>query len=251
MRQRQGPGLRAVFALLLVGLAASVVAASLPELSQLAFALVRPYHFGAPPSPWALVGTLLVGVGTFVLLERVIRADRAPLWPVALVVLGVALPTVGLLTRDDAPPGRSWAAADGVLLEQGNHLRRTMVDTLRKDGTVPADLEAWQRALDAVTAPTPSPVRDRRFSRVPLRVQRLADRERLPDPADLVPGTYLVWISPERDAFELHPVGFDPRGSPARLTDGQGLPIVLRGGARQENWQPELPRREARQAPSP
>lgn len=251
MRQRRGLGVRAVFALLLVGLAASVVAASLPELTQLTFAVFRPYHFGAPPSPWALGGTVLVLVGTIVLLERVFRADRAPLWPVALVVLGVALPAIGLFTGDDAPLGRSWAAADGALLEQGNHLRRSMVDALRKDGTVPSDLETWQRALDAVTVNAASPVRDRGFRRVPLRVVRLADRERLPAPAELIPGTYLVWTSPERDAFEVHPVGFDSRGSPARLADDNGRPIVLRGGARQESWQPELPRPGARQAPSP
>ena len=236
MRRERGFGLRAAFGVLLVGLGASAIAASLPELQQLFFALSRPFHFGAPPQPLAIGGTVLVLVGLAVVLVRVLRGGRTPLWAMALVLVGVVLPASGLLS--EVPQGRSAAAADGVILDVGNALRRVMVDRLRKEGTVPADLDAWQRALEEVQGQTPSPVRDRRFERVPLRVIGREEGSGV-----LIPGTYWLWTSPQRDAFELHPVGFDTEGRPAGLTDSAGSPVILRGGARQESWPRELPGR--------
>jgi hypothetical protein len=218
-------GLRIVYAVVFLGLAASALAAAWPELTQLYVGLGRPYHFGAPPRPLPLLGAGLVLLGLGVVGAAWARGRSAPLWASVVILVAAVLPMFGLW--GEVPQGRSWAAADRVILDVGHALQRRMVDVLQQRGEVPLDEATWQVALAEVAGPTPSPARDRSFQRLPWRVQRIPEPTARPDP--LVPSTLLVWVASEGEAFQIHPVGFSPGGQVAPLADDQGVPVVLRG----------------------
>ncbi len=232
----RGLGLRVVYGVVYLGLAAAAVAAALPELSQLLFALSRDFHFGTPPRPAALLGVGLVAVGLGVVILRWSRGGDAPLWASGLVLLAAALPVLGMWR--EVPQGRSWAAADKAILDVAHLVQRQMVDRLQSEGEVPRALAPWQNVLGEVTKNRASPVLDRSFARVPYALERIPEPNARPQP--LRPGTLLVYVAPEGEAFEIYPVGFSPEGDVAPLADEGGNPVVLRG-----TFNPEM-----RQAPA-
>ncbi|MBX5482003.1 MAG: hypothetical protein IRZ16_09230 [Myxococcaceae bacterium] len=233
-------GVRVVFAVVFLCIAAVGLVSAWPEVEHLAFALGHPFHSGAPPRPVALFGVGVVLAAGLGVLVTLLRGREVPLWLSAGVLVGAALCLVG--TAGETPAGRSWAAADTALVNVGSKLQRQMVDRLQTTGTVPTSADAWSEALSAI-APGPSLARTRSFAQLPytIRVQRTGD----PLPTDLRPGELIVEVAPLGEAFRIHMVGFDRKGQVALLTDDQGREVVLTGA-----FNPEL-RPAASGPPSP
>lgn len=218
------PFLRAIYAIVFIGIAAAVLGGTWPELGHLAMALGRPYHFGAPPQPLPLAAALLAIVGIAGIVWAFVKRRQVPLPVSALVLLAAVAAFFGL--RGDPPPGRSWAAADKEILQTASGVQKHMVDALQQQGEITRDAAAWEAAL-AKSHQAASPARTRTFSRLPYRVVMVDDPKAVPQP--LVPGTLLVWVSEDQVAFEVRPVGFDTGGEVAVLTDDKGEPLVLTG----------------------
>lgn len=216
--------LRLIYAIVFLGLAAATLTGTSPEWLHLWHALTHPYHSGEPPRAVALLGAALVLVSAAVVLVLLLRRRTVPLWISAGVLLGTVLALIG--SRGEAPEGRSWAAADKEILGVGSKLHRQMIDRLQSTGAVPAAVETWRAELDKVH-PEPSPARTRGFARLDYRLERVAEKDERPKA--LIPGTFVLWVAPQGEAFQLHPVGFDEGGEVALLKDSEGRPVLLSG----------------------
>ncbi|WP_224360384.1 hypothetical protein [Hyalangium versicolor] len=237
--RREAPGrsplaLRLVHAAIFLAIVAGVVAAAVPEWRHGWFALGRPYHAGPPPRALLLLGSALATVGAAALLVALARGRSAPLG-VSWLVLGGAGAVV--LGAAGSPPREnpSELAINTRLIQLGQSVQTAMVGRLQERGEVPVALEPWQEAL-ARAAPSESPIRTRTFQQVPPRVVRVETPEARPEP--LIPGTLLLYVSPDGASFEIRLVGLSPQGLPQVLGDETGAPVVLQG-----LYNPDLPAR--------
>lgn len=220
----RAPILRALYGVVFLGAASAAFAAGWPELQQLIRAWSAPYHFGDPPRVLTLFGLALVTCGVAGIIRAFLTGREVKLLWSALVLFGAASSVAGL---GSAPPqGRSWAAADKEILAVASRIQREMVDVLQADGEVPKVPIAWENVLKLATKDL-SPARDRSFSRLPYRITHLKEEAERPNP--LVPGTLLVHLAPQGEAFSIAPIGFDTKGQVAQLADDRGEPLTLRG----------------------
>ncbi|WP_224245662.1 hypothetical protein [Hyalangium gracile] len=221
---RSPPGLRLIHAAIFLAIAAGVVAAAVPEWRQGLFALGRPYHAGPPPRALLVLGSVLAAAGGAGLLVALARGRSAPLG-VSWLILGSA--GVAVLGAAGSPPREfpSELALNTRLIQLGQRVQAFMVGQLQERGEVPVAHEPWQEAL-ARAAPAESPIRTRSFRQVPPQVVRVRTPEARPEP--LVPGSLLLWVSPDGAAFELRLVGLEG-GLPRVLVDDAGAPVVLHG----------------------
>ncbi|SEM08285.1 hypothetical protein SAMN05444354_11193 [Stigmatella aurantiaca] len=223
--------LRWLHALVFFGFAAGAVAAAHPDWRHLFSALRVPYHLGTPPRPVLLLGSVLAGAGGARLAWALVRGRSAPLMA-SWLILGGGVSAVLGAAGSSPPEPPSEPAFNIALIQWGQRVQRAMVGELQTRGEVPTAEAPWHAALEhAGTARIP--VRNQGFRQVPLQALRTASPEARPEP--LVPGSMLVYVSPDGAAFELRLVGLE-RGQPAVLRDDTGAALVLRG-----LYNPDLP----------
>jgi hypothetical protein len=215
-------GLRAVFGLVVLAVAAVCVASALPEWSQLFAALSNDYHAGDPPRADALTASLACVLGALWIARCLVRKGRGMIPAGIAILAGLVLTFVD--SRRESPQGRNWAAADKRILEGASAFRERMARRLQHDHLAPTAEAEWDAML-AQAVPDPSPARSRWFSRQPYALVRLASQHA--EPAKLRPGMILLWVSDDRTSFELSPIGFNPKGEPAHLWDADGHSLVL------------------------
>lgn len=235
---RKAPGrsplaLRLIHAAVFLAFAVGAVAAALPEWRHGVFALERPYHTGASPRVLLVLGSVLAAVGTAGLLLALARGRSAPRWNSWIILGGAGAVVLG--TAGSPPPERpSEIAANTALIQLGQSLQRIMVDRLQEQGEVPVAPEPWQKALDQLPL-LRHPFRTRTFQQVTSQVWRAQTPESRPEP--LVPGSLLLFVTPDGASFELRLVGL-LEGRPHVLVDDTGAPVTLRG-----LYNPDLPAR--------
>lgn len=227
--RREAPGrsplaLRLIHAAIFLAFAAGTVAAALPEWRHGVFALGRPFHTGSPPRALLILGSMAAATGAAGLLLSLARARSAPLG-ISWLILGGAGATV-LGTAGSPPPERpSEISANTALIQFGQGLQRAMVDRLQQHGEVPVALGPWQETLDRMP-PARHPFRTRTFQQVTSQVWKGETAESHPEP--LLPGSVLLFVSPDGASFELRLVGLVD-GRPQVLVDDTGAPVTLRG----------------------
>jgi hypothetical protein len=226
-------GLRLIHAAVFLAFAAGAVAAALPEWRHGVFALGRPYHTGSPPRALLLLGSVLAAVGAAGLLLALARSRSAPRYNSWLILGGAAATVLGTAGRP--PPERpSELAANTALIHFGQGLQRAMVDRLQQQGEVPVAPGPWQETLEQLPPPR-HPFRTRTFRQVTSQVWKVETPESHPE--HLLPGSVLLFVSPDGASFELRLVGLR-EGRPAPLVDDTGAPVTLRG-----LYNPDLPAR--------
>lgn len=235
-RPERAPVLRALYAVVFFGIALSALTAGWPEFEHLLFALSRPYHFGDPPRLLTLSGGLLLAVTVVAVAIQFLRGREIPLY-LSAVMLGSALMCLSGLGVE-VPRGRNWAAADKQILDVASKVHRQMVEVLQTEAVVPKERQPWLEELQAAAKEAPPPARTRMFLDVPWDVERVEEEDALPEL--LRPGTLVVYVAPQGEAFQIHPIGFDTSGKVAPLKDDRGRPVILRG-----TFNPEM-----KQAPS-
>jgi hypothetical protein len=235
---RKAPGrsplaLRLIHAAVFLAFAAGAVAAALPEWRHGVFALERPYHTGSPPRVLLLLGSVLAAAGAAGLLLALARGRSAPQGNSWLILGGAGAVVLG--TAGSPPPERpSESSANTALIQFGQSLQRAMVDRLHEQGEVPVALGPWRQVLDQLP-PSRHPFRTRTFQQVTSQVWKVETPESRPEP--LVPGSLLLFVSPDGASFELRLVGL-LEGRPHVLVDDTGAPVTLRG-----LYNPDLPAR--------
>ncbi len=236
--RREAPGrsplaLRLIHAAVFLAFAAGAVAAALPEWRHGVFALGRPFHTGAPPRALLILGSMLAATGAAGLLLALVRGRSAPQGNSWLILGGAAAVVLGTAGRP--PPERpSELAANTALIHLGQGLQRAMVERLQQHGEVPVAIEPWQGTLDQMPPPR-HPFRTRTFQQVTSQVWKVETPESRPEP--LLPGSLLLFVSPDGASFELRLVGLSD-GRPQVLVDHTGAPVTLRG-----LYNPDLPAR--------
>jgi hypothetical protein len=236
--RREAPGrsplaLRLIHAAVFLAFAAGAMAAALPEWRHGVFALGRPYHTGSPPRALLLLGSVLAAAGAAGLLLALARGRSAPQRNSWLILGGAAAAVIG--TAGSTPPERpSELSANTALIHLGQGLQRAMVGRLQQHGEVPVAVEPWQKALEQVP-PVLLSFRTRTFQQVTSQVWKGETPESRPEP--LVPGSLLLFVSPDGASFELRLVGLS-EGRPQVLVDDTGIPVTLRG-----LYNPDLPAR--------
>ncbi len=206
--RREAPGrsplaLRLIHGSLFLAIAAGVMAAAFPEWQQGMAALQLAYHAGSPPRVLLVVGSVLAVAGALALLAALVRGLSAPLGVSWLILGGAGAAVLGAAAS--APPEHpSELSVNTGLIQLGQRLQLAMVGRLQERGEVPVAREPWQEALEHV-APAESPIRTRTFRQVPPQVIRVETPEARPQP--LVPGSLLLFVSPDGAAFELRLVG--------------------------------------------
>lgn len=236
--RREAPGrspvaLRLIHAAIFLVFAAGAVAAAFPEWRHGVFALGRPFHTGAPPRALLILGSALAATGALGLLLALSQGRSAPLG-ISWLILGGAGATV-LGTAGSPPPERpSEIAANTALIHLGQGLQRTMVERLQQHGEVPVALGPWQDTLTQLP-PALHPFRTRTFQQVTSQVWKVETSEARPE--SLLPGSLLLFVSPDGASFELRLVGL-VEGRPQVLVDDTGAPVTLRG-----LYNPDLPAR--------
>ncbi len=234
--RREAPGrsplaLRLIHAAVFLAFAAGVMAAALPEWRHGVLALGRPYHAGPPPRALLVLGSALAVSGALGLLVALARGRSAPLGASWLILGGAGAAVLG--SAGSPPPERPTEPAVNIaLIHLGQRVQLAMVERLQTRGEVPVAPEPWQQVLDQA-APAKGHVRTRTFRQVPPRVLRVETPEARPEP--LVPGSLLLFVSPDGASFELRLVGLS-QGRPWLLRDDTGAPVVLHG-----LYNPELP----------
>jgi hypothetical protein len=235
---RKAPGrsplaLRLIHATVFHAFAAGAVTAALPEWRHGVFALERPYHTGSPPRVLLILGSVLAAAGAAGLLLALARGRSAPRGNSWLILAGAGAVVLG--AAGSPPPERpSEISANTALIQLGQSLQRIMVDRLQEHGEVPVALEPWQQALDQLSPPRRL-FRTRTFQQVTSQVWRAQTPESRPEP--LVPGSLLLFVSPDGASFDLRLVGLLD-GRPHVLVDDTGAPVTLRG-----LYNPDLPAR--------
>jgi len=235
---RKAPGrsplaLRLIHAAVFLAFAAGAVIAALPEWRHGVFALERPFHTGSPPRVLLILGSMLAAAGAAGLLLALARGRSAPQRNSWLILGGAGAVVLG--TAGSPPPERpSELSANTALIHLGQSLQRAMVDRLQEHGEVPVALAPWQQALNQVP-PSRHPFRARTFQQVTSQVWKAETPEARPEP--LVPGSLLLFVSPDGASFELRLVGLLD-GLPHVLVDDTGAPVTLRG-----LYNPDLPAR--------
>jgi hypothetical protein len=227
--RREAPGrsplaLRLIHAAIFLAIAAGAVAAAVPEWRHAALALEHPYHVGPPPRALLVLGSVLAAAGAAGLLAALVRGRSASL-NVSWLILGGAGAAVLGSAISPLPKIPSEPAVNTQLIYLGQRVQTSMVGYLQERGEVPVAPELWQAVLLRVT-PSESPIRTRTFQQVALRVVRVETPEAKPEP--LVPGTLLLYVSPDGASFELRLVGLS-EGQPRVLVDETGAPVVLQG----------------------
>jgi hypothetical protein len=236
---RSPPVLRWLHALVFFGFAAGALAAAQPDWQHLFSALRTPYHLGNPPRPVLLLGSVLAGAGGLRLAWALVRGRSAPLLASWLILGGGVSAVLGAAgSPPPAPP--SEAAFNIALIQWGQGVQRAMVGELQTRGEVPTAEAPWHAAISRAGT-SRIPVRSQGFRQVLPPSPRTATPEALPEP--LVPGSLLVYVSPDGAAFELRLVGL-ARGQPVVLRDDTGAVLVLRG-----LYNPELPQAPATPTP--
>jgi hypothetical protein len=236
--RREAPGrsplaLRLIHAAVFLAFAAGAMAAALPEWRHGVFALGRPFHTGSPPRALLILGSVLAATGAAGLLLALARGRSAPQGNSWLILGGAVAAVLG--TAGSSPPERpSELSANTALIHLGQSLQRAMVDRLQQHGEVPVAIEPWQEALSRMP-PSFHPFRTRTFQQVTSQVWRVATPESRPE--SLLPGSLLLFVSPDGASFELRLVGLTD-GHPQVLVDHTGIPVTLRG-----LYNPDLPGR--------
>lgn len=216
--------LRLIHVAVFLAFAAGVVAAALPEWRHGVFALGRPYHVGSPPEALLVLGSALAVVGAAGLLVALARGRSAPLAVSWLILGGAGAAVLG--SAGSPPPERSSElSANTALIQLGQRVQLAMVDQLQQRGEVPVARGPWQETLDRL-AQSQRPFRTRTFQPVPPQVIQVQTPEARPEP--LLPGSLLLFVSPDGASFELRLVGL-AEGRPQVLRDETGAPVVLRG----------------------
>jgi hypothetical protein len=215
-------GLRAVFALVLLAAAGVCVSLALPEWTQLVTALSNDYHPGDAPRVPVLIASVACALGALWVVRRLFRGGRGAFVAGAAVAAGLVVCFVD--SRREEPHGRNWAAADKQILEAASAYRERMAKRLQHDHLVPAEQAEWDATLTQAL-PDPSPARNRWFTRQPYVLLRLGSQHA--EPTKLRPGSILLWVSEDRTSFDLSPIGFNQKGDPAHLWDGDGHSLVL------------------------
>ncbi len=219
-----GLGLRAFHVVIFLGFAAAAIAGVLPELRQLVSGLASPWHFGTPPSPFAVAAALGAAGLSAGFLVFLVRGRSAPLWMsvAMLVAFGVSYWQQGYgFSRRNAP------GANLAMFELGKALHETMRGQLQQTGAVPGSAAQWQAALTALAADHPSPFRTRSFQQVPWTLRTL---QREGDfLLDASPGTFTVFVPTDNSRFTITMVGLDPEHQTVRLRDDHGQPFELKG----------------------
>jgi hypothetical protein len=234
--RREAPGrsplaLRLIHGAIFLAIAAGVMAAAFPEWQQGLHALQQPYHAGSPPRALLVAGSVLAVAGALGLLASLVGGRSAPL-AVSWLILGGAGTAVFGAAASAPPEQPSELAVNTRLIHLGQRLQLSMVGRLQEHGEVPVALAPWQEALEQM-APAESPIRTRSFRQVPPQVIRVETPEARPQP--LVPGSLLLFVSPDGASFELRLVGL-AGGLPQVLEDDTGAPVVLHG-----LYNPDLP----------
>jgi hypothetical protein len=225
--------LRLMHAAVFLAFAAGAVAAALPEWRHGVFALGRPFHAGSPPRALLILGSVLAATGAAGLLLALARGRSAPQRNSWLILVGAGATVLG--TAGSPPPERpSEISANTALIQLGQGLQRAMVERLQERGEVPVAPGPWQELLDRMP-PARIPFRTRTFQQVTSQVWKAETPESRPEP--LLPGSLLLFVSPDGASFELRLVGLAD-GRPQLLVDDTGAPVTLRG-----LYNPDLPAR--------
>jgi hypothetical protein len=227
--RREAPGrsplaLRLIHAAIFLAIAAGAVAAAVPEWRHGVLALGQPYHVGPPPRALLVLGSVLAAAGVAGLLAALVRGRSASL-NVSWLILGGAGAVVLGSALAPLPAIPSEPAVNTRLIQLGQSVQTAMVGQLQERGEVPVAPEPWQAVLERVS-PAESPIRTRTFQQVAPRVVRIEAPEAKPEP--LVPGTLLLYVSPDGASFELRLVGLS-EGNPRVLVDETGAPVQLQG----------------------
>ncbi|ADO73205.1 hypothetical protein [Stigmatella aurantiaca] len=235
-RRSAAPGrspafLRWLHALVFLGFAAGAVAGARPDWQLVLSTLRQPYPLGAPPRPMLLLGSALAVAGGTRLMWAWVRGRSASLGA-SWLILGGGVSAVLGAAGSPPPEPPSEPAFNIALIQWGQRVQRAMVGQLQERGEVPVLEEPWRVELErAGTARIP--VRDRTFRLIPPQALMTASPEALPE--RLVPGTLLVYVSPDGASFELRLAGLEG-GAPVILRDDTRAPLVLRG-----LYNPDLP----------
>jgi hypothetical protein len=219
--------LKVVHTLVFFGFTALAVAAAWSELSQLGFALSRPFHSGSPPFWPALLGAALSAGGAAALALRLLQKREVTLFVSLSILLGFF---VSLSVNASSPSQRSIEAANVAVLELAREAQREMGKTLQKTAAVPTAPDEWNAVLalaEKKNADAPLSIRDRSFRLLAPRVALISEEAWQGQGA--APGTLGIWISSDRAQFTITPVGLSNAGKPQVLLDDQGKPIRLRG----------------------
>lgn len=221
-REASAPsGLRVMHGAAFLGFAAVGLVAAWPEVAHLLGSQSQPLHFGDPPVATALLGALGVLVGLVVMVLAWARGAAVPLWASLCILGGDALAIVAM--QRQLPQGRNSFAANVKLIEAGKSVQGQFVRRLQAEGQVPTETAPWAEAFAA----QPSVVRSRGYSPVPYRVERVKTEGALPEV--LVPGTFVLFVSPDGAMFQLTAIGFGTDGRPWQLKDPQGEPVRFSG----------------------
>lgn len=210
-----------------LGLAASTVAVGDSEWRQLFRALGRTFHSGAPPLPALLVAGAAATLCALGLVLCVVRRRPASLALSVGILLAflLSLWAPGKVSRRELA-ARTPEGANVPLLGAAQAVQAVMVEELRRQGEVPTSEAVWQERVEGLKL-EPSVLRGRFFRRLPYRVVQVGEDGRLPQSG--MPGSFVLYVSPDGARFTLTPIGLDAGGAPGPLTDAGGTRLVLRG----------------------
>jgi hypothetical protein len=207
------------------------MAAAHADWRHLVSALRVPYHLGTPPRPVLLLGSVLAGAGGAVLAWALVRGRSAPLAASWLILGGGVCAVLGA-AGSPPPEPPSESAFNIALIQWGQRVQRAMVGQLQERGEVPTAEGPWRAELERAGT-VRIPVRGPSFRQALPQALMAASPEAQPEP--LVPGSLLVYVSPDGAAFELRLVGLG-QGQPMVLRDDTGAVLILRG-----LYNPDLP----------
>jgi hypothetical protein len=211
--------LKLVHAVVFGGLFAVVLRFTRGEALQFVRGITEPYSFGAVPSPLALAAVVVACASALGMLALIARRRPVPLWLSAAMLGAFALAFIDSTLAPDRQ--RSPSQPNRQVTVVANELHRRLTERLRQEAEVPGDLESLEPLLEdvlAATAPwTELRAHSRCFRRLPYRLVRVNERDEVPK--GVAPGWLLLWVSDDRVAYQIVPVGFSESGEVRVLTD--------------------------------